>query len=54
MKEPKFNVTKQSASSLALSNANIGWSPGWTVQSIMLVECSEKVPSLNPGKERLS
>jgi len=45
----KVILTKQSASSLALSNANIGRSPGWTVLSIMLVGCSEKVPSLNPG-----
>lgn len=37
MKEPKFIVTEQSASFLALSNANIGRSPGWTVISIMLV-----------------
>jgi hypothetical protein len=51
MKEPKFIVTKQSASSLVRSNANIGRSPGWTVLSIMLVECSQKVPSLNPGKD---
>lgn len=52
MKEPKFLVTKQPAPSLAHSNANTGRSPGRTVQSVMLVECSEKVPSLNPGKER--
>jgi hypothetical protein len=52
MKEPKFIVTKQSPSSLALGNANIGRSPAWMVLSVMLVECSEKVPSLNPGKDR--
>lgn len=50
MKEPRFMVTKHSASSLALSNTEIVESPGWMVQSIMLVECSQKVASLNPGQ----
>lgn len=44
-------VTKQSASSLVLSNAEIGKTAGWMIQSIMLVECTQKVPSLNPGQD---
>ena len=30
----------------------MGRSPGQTVQSILFVECSAKVPSLNTGKDR--